>query len=481
MLRLLVPLHSAFRRNFVFPPVWSSQTTHTRPTIRLRICVAHVTLMATKAFDYALTEIDLVGKAVNALQGLVSNTAARQRAIRDLQILEAVLRGAEGVSIASASEETLRNLHYCSQFCRPPLNRFLRSLKELEPDFCHASARGESLFETNREPVWATRLESEVALLQRSVGTGLRAIDLLLRVEAMRCDMAANTTLPGDLQRIIEALQEHLHGPGKRHVGPGHHYNNIQNSGGYSHYGDKYFFNGAPPVALIEAMAKKLDGTAGMLQIGQVLSIEEDPGDMLPRGDALARVVNDNTPGPFANEQPLAPQTTQLSAMELTKLLLQCLLELSRTKLNALLAMLLWTIPDFRAFVRSLTVITRLPSMLLHDNITLVDALNREVSLPYQWFREWPHMLAHLQYEFKGTPGELFVSESRFDLFQDSTSSRSHSSSRILSDQWEESVSPGIRVVMSMRLDAVKFKSRVCPSCKRLWMTARVTNEWTKW
>ena len=179
----------------------------------------------------------------------------------------------------------------------------------------------------------------------------------------MRCDLAANTTLPGDLQRIIEALQEHLHGPGKRHVGLGHHYNNIQHSGGYSHYGDKYFFNGALPIALIEAMANKLDGTASMQHIGRALPIGEDSRDVSPQGVAFAHVVNDNTPGPSANVQPLAPQATHLSAMELTNLLSQCLLELCRTKLNALLAMLLCTIPDFRAFVRSLTVITRLPKM----------------------------------------------------------------------------------------------------------------------
>lgn len=220
----------------------------------------------------------------------------------------------------------------------------------------------------------------------------------------MRCDLAASTTLPGDLQRIIEALQEHLHGPGKRHVGLGHHYNNIQNSGGYSHYGDNYFFNGALPIALIEAMATKLDGTASMLHIGRALPIGEDSRDVSPQGVAFAHAVNDNTPGPSANVQPLAPQTTHLSAMELTNLLSQCHLELSRTKLDALLAMLLWIITDLRTCVRCLTVIIRLPKMLLHNNITLVDALNREVSLPYQWFRTWPHMLAHLQYEFRGTP-----------------------------------------------------------------------------
>ena len=190
------------------------------------------------------------------------------------------------------------------------------------------------------------------------------------------------------MQRIIETLQEHSHDPGKHHVRPGHNYNNIQNSSGHSHYGDKYFFNGALPIALIEAMANKLDGTASMQHIGRALPIGEDSRDVSPQGVAFAHVVNDNTPGPSANVQPLAPQTTDLSATELTKLLLQRLLEPSRQKLHAILAMLLWTIPAFRVFVRTLNTIARQPSMLLDSNITLIDALNREVSLPYQWFRK---------------------------------------------------------------------------------------------
>lgn len=144
-------------------------------------------------------------------------------------------------------------------------------------------ARGESSVESNRAPVRATRLEGELTALQRSVGTGLPVIDLLLQVEAIRCGLATDTTLPEDLQYTVDTLQARLHSPGKRHTGLGYHYSKIQNSGGYSHYGDKYFFNGAPTIALIDAMAKKLDCPAGMLQIGQVISTGDDPKGVLPQ------------------------------------------------------------------------------------------------------------------------------------------------------------------------------------------------------
>ena len=439
--------------------------------------------MATKAFDYALEDVDLVRKAVNALRGLASNTATRKHAIRDLQILEAVLRGVQEVSLGSASEDTLRNLHYCSHFCRPPLNEFLRKLKELEPDICHALARGESSSEINPASVWTARLESEVMVLPGSVGTGLRVIDLLLRVEAMRCGLTKETALPEDLQRTVDILQERLHGPGKRHTGPGHYYNNIQNSGGYSHYGDKYFFNSAPPSALIEAMSKKLDATAGVLQIGQVIAIGDDLKGMLPQGVAFTCVETDKASEPStarsADVQPLIPQSTELSATELTKLLLQCLLELSRKKLNAILAMLLWTIPAFRAFIRSLNTFARHPSTLLDSNITLIDALNREVSLPYQWFRKWPHMLAHLQYEFKGTPGEGFVSNNDFHMFR--LSRRSQSDAMIPVGKWEDFVRPRTRIAMSMLLGFERLNPFTCPICGHALRLNSDRDGWNQW
>jgi hypothetical protein len=230
-------------------------------------------------------------------------------------------------------------------------------------------------------------------------------------------------------------------------------------------------------------MSKKLDATAGMLQIGQLVSIGEDIRVTLPQDVALTRTIHDNTSGPCttmsASVQTLTPQTTRLSAKELTKLLLQCLLETSRAKLNALLAMLLWTIPAFRAFIRFLNTLARQPSMLLDSNITLIDALNREVSLPYQWFRKWPHMLAHLQYQFKGTPGEDFVSNNNFHMFR--VSGRLQSDARIPVRQWEDFVSPGIRIAMSMLLGFEHLKPFTCPVCLHTLGPERDRREWIQW
>jgi len=183
----------------------------------------------------------------------------------------------------------------------------------------------------------------------------------------------------------------------------------------------------------------------------------------LPPGFASTRVTNVNTSKPSTTTaievQALSPQNTQLSATELTKLLLQCLLESLRTNLNAILAMLLWTIPDFRIFIRSLNTFARQPSLLLDSNITLIDVLNREVSLPYEWFRKWPHMVAHLQYELNAILDETSGVEAHFFQYQDS--SPSQCGQTVLADQWEDLVRPVSRIVMGLRIDL--------KSCRRNW------------
>ena len=99
--------------------------------------------------------------------------------------------------------------------------------------------------------------------------------------------------------------------------------------------------------------------------------------------------------------------------------------------------------------------------MLLDGNITLVDALNRELSLPYEHFRHWPVVLARLQCEFIGLPGESYIAKRRFGLFR--AAKKPENEVMIPFDQWERSVFPGNRVVMSIDVD--QFDPNQCPSC----------------
>jgi hypothetical protein len=111
--------------------------------------------------------------------------------------------------------------------------------------------------------------------------------------------------------------------------------------------------------------------------------------------------------------------------------------------------------------MRKKQTFTRPPSMLLDSNIRIIDALNRELSLPYQHFRHWPVMLARLQCEFKGLPGESHISETKFGLFR--AAKRPQDQVMISFDQWEHSVFPGDQLLMS--IDVEQLDPNECPSC----------------
>jgi hypothetical protein len=126
-----------------------------------------------------------------------------------------------------------------------------------------------------------------------------------------------------------------------------------------------------------------------------------------------------------------------------------------------MMMMLLVSSRSLQILVRSAKTIIRSPSMLLDSNITLVDALNRELSLPYEHFRHWPVVLARLQCEFIGLPGESYIAKKRFGLFR--AAKKPENEVMIPFDRWERSVFPGNRVVMSIDVD--QFDANQCPSC----------------
>ena len=136
----------------------------------------------------------------------------------------------------------------------------------------------------------------------------------------------------------------------------------------------------------------------------------------------------------------------------------------------------------FQSTLRTLTVISRLPSMLLSSNILFEDALGRVVSLPYEHFKHYPvsHpfqkklkdsyfkvFLARLQCEFMGTPGEQRVVRNQFHIMLEP------SNQYISNDtDWINLVKPRTKIMMSMIFERVGFRERWwramprCPQCK---------------
>jgi hypothetical protein len=442
--------------------------------------------MANEAFSYAVDDINLVHKAVSALRMVASKTAASQQAIYDLQLVEKVLRGAQRVSLAHASEDTLRNLKFCDHFCRPPLDQFLHRLKRLEPQLDHTFTPESAGINAFSPPVWATRLEEEVRILQKCIGRGLRVIDALLSVEELRCDVAIGVPLPGEIHHIIDSLQERLSTFCEVRSGRGHYYSNVQTSGNaYSHNGDNYFLNVTPVVPLND-LWKRLDRTASAHQAEQLIMLVKDIKDLMPQPSGFIR---EDWTADVSESTSSSIQSTSRSALLFDRTqatqFFRCLFEMLSSSLNAVLLLLLWTSPAFRFRRRALAKITPSPSSLHSSNITFVDALNREFQLQYEQFRYWPVVTAWLQCQFQNCPGALRIARGRFAIFRDMRSTGR--GVMIPFDDWERTVGPGQRVLMSMyighqdRAQGHWPLQNACPACGFVDPHLHKTSIWTKW
>jgi hypothetical protein len=281
------------------------------------------------------------------------------------------------------------------------------------------------------------------------------------------------------LQQTIQSLQESISSPDGRRSGRGRNYHDIHISGsGRNHFGDNYF--GDPTlVASLENLSGRLEEMATAPQVDRLVSLVEKikivSSDSEPMNNDPAIFPINVYPSVESSNQ----QITSLSLSQLTKVFFQRLFEALRTELNALLLMLLWTIPNFRTFVRTLATFARQPSMLLDSNISFVDALNREVSLPHQFFGKWPYMLAHLQCQFTGMPGEAYIANNDFDLFRESRGPQY--ATRIPLDQWEDFVTPGTRIFMSILLEDMASSPQTCPYCLHSWQETMSIGKWSKW
>jgi hypothetical protein len=118
--------------------------------------------------------------------------------------------------------------------------------------------------------------------------------------------------------------------------------------------------------------------------------------------------------------------------------------------LGALLAVLYaFLLPILQAQLRTCVTIMKTPRLLSGNTITLTDALNRQKLLPYEFFRDWSILDLWLRREFKTCPGESRVPRGGFAIFKQFSSKVG---AQIYPGEWERSVFPGDRVVMSIQV-----------------------------
>lgn len=123
--------------------------------------------------------------------------------------------------------------------------------------------------------------------------------------------------------------------------------------------------------------------------------------------------------------------------------------------------------------------------MHARNNITLTEALNRKKLLPYEYFRNWSILEPWLRREFETCPGESRVARGDFAIFKQLSSKVG---AQIHPSDWERSIFPGDRVVMSIYLSRHTLQLvmsgrffRKCGRCGAKFPNVRDFAEWIAW
>jgi hypothetical protein len=143
-----------------------------------------------------------------------------------------------------------------------------------------------------------------------------------------------------------------------------------------------------------------------------------------------------------------------------------------------LYAFLLPILEGIQAQLRTCVTILKTPRLLSGNSITLTDALNRKKLLPYEYFRDWSILEPWLRREFKTFPGESRVARGDFGIFKQFSSKVG---AQTYPGEWERSVFPGDRVVMSIQVSRGTIRFGKCERCNARLPDGRVGAEWNAW
>jgi len=482
--------------------------------------------MAPTPFEGAFGGFGLLAKTRAALEALCDEPWCRQTT-SELRLLEAVLSQLKDISPKTASEETMRFVGFCGLPCAPHLECFLQELEKLQPDLDRYFEAGEDRSHVEGPPPWATAVERKTSMLMKNIGMQLQFTNALLRVESLQ-----TITATDDIQQVSRIPSNPLSpapgtdAPSQQFIVAGNEnvYQGIEASGSARvHLGNSYVFSGVSK-ASIDSISEKLDDLASSCQAGALQSLLEEMqkkqsdsykilsvvdahtlqllaqlGQVADGSRAMLALLQETLPSSVAstaqrvNRSPSIPRgpsslprnttTEQVHGKTLKRprairsANLTSILEMIRTWLSAMMMMLLMESRSFQTFIRSTMTFIRSPSMLLDSNILIVDALNQELSLPYEHFRDWSVMLPRLQRQARGSPAESYVAEEKFGLFR--TAKRSQNQVMIPFEEWERSVFPGDRVLMSIDLE--QFDPDECPSCGCALREIRLSPVFSEW
>ena len=491
--------------------------------------------MAAVPFGFSVGDfvasIELIHKAAKALRSTSGATGHYQQTLLDLELIESVLRRVQGLSPASAGQETIRAIQLCSLGCHVPLDHFLQKAKKLEPflnfkgnsstaNFLHIRKAGHKLR-------WAILLEEDVAKLKASIGPGIEIINTLLQIESLERGVVTQESL----KRVAEQMGRVLPAVDKiatflqSNIATGKH---IQDLPTLAQLRNELSQNATAQhmrflASAVADLSGKLNNTATQDQANGLSALVEDTKAEQSNGTAALSTLAENSVKEMIELKKIAESSnimlatlmqripphltgsiirssgrvmndanqshgfpgTDLSQPMSSVFVWRGLLEALRRSVNAILLVFLWFGPAFQLCLRTLNNMPRSPTMLLDSNITFVDVLDREFSLQYQQFRYWPAVLAFLQCQFRDCPGALRITHEQFGLFREMKATGR--GVVIPSDEWQQTVRPGQRVLMSMAIGRGDFMGMgwpdqiICPSCGFTEPCSMNRLIWNKW
>lgn len=434
--------------------------------------------MVAPAFGFSvgdfLAAIKLLKKAAKALQESSGATSQFQQAAVEIESIHDVLNRVQSLRPRDCNEGTIRKVHLCALSCHIPLARFIAKLKELEPHLAHSTEARDStclgwrLAKTRQKLEWAFTLKSELAKLKQQLGLLFAAISISLQLESLdraaslqkasQNAVAETSRYAGVVQTTLQEIKDRVvdKHPGRNEA------ENASDASRSTNSSHKCLEKDGELIVAARQMCSNTFKLQARFAIVEDLLAElkqqinnDDPAPTMT--STMTPTIN--TSPTKATQYSISPLVEMKSPAEVTTIF--AIISSIRHGIEQILLMLLLMLPSIQQIYRTFQQMRRNPSLLLHDNIHLEDALGRSLSLPYEHFRYWPVFFARLQSSFVGMPGEWNVKHNQFRL-------NSHDNTGVImtGECWPNMVFPGSRWVMSMPHRMTDFENCGCPRCQ---------------
>ncbi|KAH8145020.1 uncharacterized protein LAJ45_10930 [Morchella importuna] len=97
------------------------------------------------------------------------------------------------------------------------------------------------------------------------------------------------------------------------------------------------------------------------------------------------------------------------------------------------------------------------------EGVIFTDALDRRMALPFEYCATWEQFYGHLKLSFLSLPGERWVNDGRFEIYDE------QNKLALSSEQWNTAIKPGMVISMTMLLHVPSKEHQEgerCPFCQ---------------